>query len=181
MDQKTKTSSREPTRYVVRMVCAKARVTSVRGTTAPRSEMEDFHAITPNDLLLQRSKNTVPGVVYGTDDSITRRQEAMRELEEMWWNMWIVQALPHIVPYKRWKTEHRSLCIGYIVLMLYEKKVGKDTYRLGRVISVHPDSHGVVRTITVGMRRTNKREKLLPYQPKPLVEVKRVVVICPVI
>ena len=60
----TKTSSREPTRYVVRMVCAKARVTSVRGTTAPRSEMEDFHAITPNDLLLQRSKNTVPGVVY---------------------------------------------------------------------------------------------------------------------
>jgi hypothetical protein len=60
---KTKTSSREPTRYVVRMVCAKARVTSVRGTTAPRSEMEDFHAITPNDLLLQRSKNTVPGVV----------------------------------------------------------------------------------------------------------------------
>jgi hypothetical protein len=47
--------------------------------------------------------------VYGTDDSITRRQEAMRELEEMWWNMWIVQALPNLVPYKRWKTEHRSL------------------------------------------------------------------------
>ena len=115
---KTKTSSREPTRYVVRMVCAKARVTSVRGTTAPRSEMEDFHAITQNDLLLQRSKNTVPGVVYGTGDSLTRRQEAMRELEEMWWNMWIVQALPHLVPYKRWKTEHRSLCVGYIVLVL---------------------------------------------------------------
>ena len=36
----------------------------------------------------------------------------------------------------------------------------------------------------MGMRRTDKREKLLPYQPKPLVEVKlgvqRVAVICPV-
>jgi hypothetical protein len=145
---------------------------------------EDIHAITPNDLLLQRSKNTVPGVVYGTDDSITKRQEAMRELEEMWWNQWIVQALPHLVPYKRWKTEHRSLCVGDIVLVLYEKKVGKGTYRLGRVTSVHPDSHGVVRTVTVGMRKTDKREKLLPYVAKPLVEVKlgiqRVAVICPV-
>ena len=145
---------------------------------------EDIHAITPNDLLLQRSKNTVPGVVYGTDDSITKRQEAMRELEDMWWNQWIVQALPHLVPYKRWKTEHRSLCVGDIVLVLYEKKVGKGTYRLGRVTSVHPDSHGVVRTVTVGMRKTDKREKLLPYVAKPLVEVKlgiqRVAVICPV-
>jgi hypothetical protein len=88
------------------------------------------------------------------------------------------------VPYKRWKTEHRSLCVGDIVLVLYEKKVGKGTYRLGRVTSVHPDSHGVVRTVTVGMRKTDKREKLLPYVAKPLVEVKlgiqRVAVICPV-
>ena len=145
---------------------------------------DDIHAITPNDLLLQRSKNTVPGVVYGTDDSITKRQEAMRELEECWWNQWIVQALPHLVPYKKWKTEHRSLCVGDIVLVLYEKKVGKGTYKLGRVTSVHPDSHGVVRTITVGVRRSDKREKLLPYKSRALQEVKlgvqRVAVICPV-
>ena len=34
---------------------------------------EDLHAITPNDLLLGRSKNTVPGVMYNTGDSVTKR------------------------------------------------------------------------------------------------------------
>jgi hypothetical protein len=33
---------------------------------------EDAHAITSNDLLLQKSKNTVPGEDCGTDDYITR-------------------------------------------------------------------------------------------------------------
>ena len=76
---------------------------------------EDAHAITPNDLLLQRSKNTVPGVVYGTDNSITRQQEVIRELEQAWWDMWIVQALPHLVPFKKW-----SMRVGDVVLVLYE-------------------------------------------------------------
>jgi len=145
---------------------------------------EDCHAITPNDLLLQRTKNTIPGVVYGTDDSITKRQEVLRELEQAWWDMWIVQALPHLVPYKKWKQEHRAMQVDDVVLVLYEKKVGKGVYKLGRVLATHPDEHGVVRTVTVGMRKSDKREKLLPYVPKPLAEIQlgiqRIAVIWPV-
>ena len=145
---------------------------------------EDCHAITPNDLLLQRTKNTIPGVMYGTDDSLTRRQEVLQELEQAWWDMWIVQALPHLVPFKKWKLEHRAMQVGDVVLVLYEKKVGKGIYRLGRVLATHPDEHGVVRTVTVGMRKVDKREKLLPYVPKPLSEIRlgiqRIAVIWPV-
>ena len=61
---------------------------------------EGLHAISPNDLLLQRSRNCVPGANYGDNDSLTRRQQVMRELEETWWNMWVRQALPHLVPYR---------------------------------------------------------------------------------
>ena len=124
---------------------------------------DDLHAITPNDLLLQRTKNTVPGVTYGENDNLTKRQEVMKEIEDTWWNQWITQALPHLVPFKRWKHEHRSLRPDDIVLVLYEKKVGKGVYKLGRVLKVHPDVHGVVRTITVGMRRSDVREPTLPY------------------
>ena len=88
------------------------------------------------------------------------------------------------MPFKKWKHEHRSLRVGDVVLVLYEKKVGKGTYRLGRVLAVHPDVHGVVRTVTVCMRKVDKREKLLPYVSKPLAEIKlgvqRVAVIWPV-
>ena len=144
---------------------------------------EDLHAITPNDLLLGRTRNLVPGAQFSKEDSITKRQEVLRELEETWWNQWVVQAFPHLVPYKRWKVEHRSLRIGDIVMVLYDKKIGKGDYRLGRVIQVHPDSHGVVRTVTVGMR--GKESGLsLPYVPRKLQEhklgVQRIAVICPI-
>ena len=79
----------------------------------------DIHAITPNDLLLGRTRNSVPGPKYGDNDSLTRRQEVIEELEKTWWHMWIVQVLPQLVPYRRWKTEHRSLRPGDIVLVLY--------------------------------------------------------------
>ena len=143
---------------------------------------EDIHAVTPNDLLLGRSRNTVPGAMYGHNDSLTRRQETIHEIEQTWWNQWIAQALPQLVPYKRWKTEHRSPRPDDIVLVLYEKKVGKGEYRLGRVLKVHPDSHGIVRTVTVGMRGKDKG-KTLTYIPKPLDEytlgVQRIAVILP--
>ena len=128
---------------------------------------EDLHGICPNDLLLGRSRNTVPGVAYGMNDSITRRQEVLHEIEELWWNQWVVQALPHLVPYRRWKNEHRSLRVNDIVLVLYAKKLGKGDYVLGRVTQIHPDCHGIVRTVTV-----DAREKMLPYVSKALKEIK---------
>ena len=105
----------------------------------------------------------------------------MREMEKIWWRQWIIQAFPHLVPYKKWKHEHRSLQQGDILLVLYDKKVGKGEYRLGRVLQVHPDSHNVVRTVTVGMRG---KDRARPYIPKALDEhtlgVQRVAVICPI-
>ena len=145
---------------------------------------EDFHAICPNDLLLQRTKNTVPGAVYGDNDNLTKRQQVMHELETTWWNMWVRQALPHLVPFKRWKVEHRSVRVGDIVMVLTEKKIGKGVYRLGRVLATHPDSHNVVRTVTVGLRGKDRTDSVPTYIPKPLEEhrlgVQRLAVICPV-
>ena len=145
---------------------------------------EDFETITPNDLLLGRSRNTVTEVIYSENESLTKRQQVLQELEQCWWNQWITQVLPHLVPFKRWRVEHRSLRVGDVVLVLYEKKIGKGTYRLGRVRKVHPDAHGVVRTVTVGLRKRDSREPLLPYTAKPLEEidlgVQRLAVICPV-
>ena len=117
------------------------------------------------------------------EESLTKRQQVMRELEKSWWDQWIVQALPNLVPYKKWRIEHRPLSIGDIVLVLYARKIGKGDYRLARVLQVHPDPHGVIRTVTVGMRRRDSRENALPYVHRPLEEIKlgvqRLVVVCP--
>ena len=39
-------------------------------------------------------------------------------------------------------------------------------------MEVHPDAHGVVRTVTVGVRRSDLRERSLPYVAKPLEKMK---------
>ena len=91
--------------------------------------------------------------------------------------------MPQLVPYKRWKTEHRSLQPRDIVLVLYDKKIGTGDYRLGRILKTFPDAHGIVRTVVVGMRRRSK-EKPTEYVPGKLEEhvlgIQRVAVICPV-
>ena len=75
--------------------------------------------------------------------------------------------------------------VNNVVLVLYEKKIGKGDYKLGHIIATHPDTHGVVRTVTVGLRLRGKdKENPLTYVPKALDElrlgVQRVAVICPV-
>ena len=47
-----------------------------------------------------------------------------------------------------------------------------DDYRLARVLEVFPDSKGLVRTVKVGYRKRDKREKPGVYWKKPLVEEK---------
>jgi len=66
------------------------------------------------------------------------------------------------------ETRERYLRPDDILHVLYDKKVGKGTYRLGRVLEVHPDAHNVVRTVTVGLKHLDKREAALLYMPRPL-------------
>ena len=161
-----------------------ANIVNNRPIAAKSITEDDFYAITPNDLLLQRGGNRPLEIDYVEEESVTKRQQVMRELEKTWWDQWIVQALPSLIPYKKWRAEKRSLRVGDLVLVLYGKKIGKGDYRLARVTQVHPDEHNVVRTVTVGMRKRDSREAITPYVPKPLEElrlgVQRLVVISPI-
>ena len=165
------------------MFSSVANIVNSRPIAARSFTQDDFYAITPNDLLLQRTRNTVPGANYAAEESFTRRQEVLEELEQAWWQQWHVQVFPHLVPFNRWKTEHRAVQLNDIVHVLYEKKLGKGLYRLGRILAVHPDSHGKVRTVTVGLRRLDRREPSLPYVSRGLEEMKlgvqRIIVVGP--
>ena len=114
---------------------------------------------------------------------MTRRQQVMKEIEDIWWKQWIVQVLPSLVPYKKWRVEQRNVKKRDIVMVLYSKKIGKGEYRMGRVLEAYKDKHGVVRTVKVGLRRRNQNEDARSYVAKPLDEieigVQRLVVIYP--
>jgi len=63
--------------------------------------------------------------------------------------------------------------------------VGKADYRICKVQEVEVDNKGLVRTVTVGMRPRDSREKSLPYKSKKLkalrLAVQRLILICPAV
>ena len=136
------------------------------------SLQEDFLTpITPNHLLIGRSDQEVPPLDYSEESKTTSRLAYVSCLYRSWWSSWIQQVLPTLVPIRKWKKRRENLSVGDIVMLYYEGNL-KDDYRLAKVLDVYPDERGLVRTVKIGYRKRNKKEKVDVYKPKPLVEEK---------
>lgn len=59
-----------------------------------------------------------------------------------------------------------------------EKKLGPASYRLAKVVQLHPDREGVVRTVTISMR--NRRGGGTQVEEGGFMAVQRLAVILPV-
>ena len=113
---------------------------------------------------------------------LVKNQKRMEEVVGAWWNEWYSQVFSSLVPYNKWKKEKTNLEVGDVCLVKYDHKVGKADYRICRVEEVEKDAKGLVRTVTVGMRPRDSREKTLPYKSKKLkslrLAIQRLILIC---
>ena len=75
------------------------------------------------------------------------------------------------MPIHHWLDRKKNLSPGDVVLVKYEAKYGKPSYRLAKILVTKKDSDGLVRTVRVGMRPRDAREPNLPYKSKNLFEV----------
>ena len=116
----------------------------------PNSDPEYPTPITPNDLLLGRSSNTVPSGPFDTNPSITKRFRFVQELVDDWWKKWHHLVLPSLVPSYKWTCKQRNLKVDDVCLIQYKGMRAK--YRLGRVVTVHPGKDGLVRRVTLKYR-----------------------------
>ena len=89
---------------------------------AVRSYSQDeIHSITPNDLLLGCNNLPVqPSEICGENDNINLQLTYIKELEKLWWDEWLKQVFPSLVPYNKWRTEFRNPQVGDIVLVHYQ-------------------------------------------------------------
>ena len=138
--------------------------------TSPSSQQEDVMLpLTPNHLLLGKATIDVPNMDFDEEDRFSARLAYVQQVYQAWWDRWIQDVLPTLVPCKRWKDIKKNLKQEDIVMMKYSGNI-RDDYRLAKVIEVFPDKKGLVRTVKVGFRRRDKREKPDAYWKKPLVE-----------
>ena len=139
---------------------------------ANSSQQEDIMMpITPNMLLLGRSSDLSPPLVYSDDDKFSTRLAYVAQVEQEWWDRWYKNVMPTLFPYKRWKKRKENVKVGDIVLLWYSGHF-KDDYCLAKILEVFTDDQGLVRTCRVGFRKRNPRESLSIYKSKPLLEEK---------
>ena len=47
------------------------------------------------------------------------------KIVDVLWPQWVQQVFPYLMPFKNWKSEHRNLQVGDVVLVQYASKMSK--------------------------------------------------------
>ena len=144
----------------------------------------DFHLISPNDIILGRAariQGRIPTVEELEEPGVTLAAIShMEKVARAWHAAWVKQAWPHLVPRHRWQEKKQNVQPGDIGFLLYNSKFGKPAWRGCRVLEVHPDSHGVVRTVTVGLPQRSidfgKKNSKSPVLSEMVVGVQRLAI-----
>ena len=132
---------------------------------------EEIQPLTPNQLLLGRSDMDTKAPEYDLDISLPKRSAYVQNLVDKWWSLWIRQVWPHLVPCRKWKSIIRNIQVGDVCLLNFPGSLtGK--YKLVRVVDVHPDSSGIVRTVSIIYKKRNAREKPTELSKKSKVKEK---------
>nr|XP_021326620.1 uncharacterized protein LOC110438467 [Danio rerio] len=104
--------------------------------------------VTPNSLLLGRASQSGDIKTFDFSSYPFKRLQAMQSLVNKFWERWSQLAGPNLFIRSKWHTTHRNVAIGDIV-WIADQNALRGQFKLGRVISVNPDSKGVVRDVNI--------------------------------
>ena len=119
-----------------------------RPLTKVSSDANDLEALTPNHLLLLKTKPVLPPKVTEPTDKYTRRWKQVQYMSDLFWKRWIKEYLPELQERQRWLQLHRNVEIGDIVLVV-DNSAPRGSWPLGRIVETMPDQQGNVRSVRV--------------------------------
>ena len=107
---------------------------------------DDLQPLTQNHLLIGHASSSQVGqeLLNNDDDGDKhcKRLKYVNKLSKQWWNLWIQRVFPSLLPFKSWTKKQRNLEVDDIVLVQTKVKLGKDSYRMARVVKTHVDLAG---------------------------------------
>ena len=132
-------------------------------------------------MLLGRFNHENPLRDFTESDKFTERIAYVQNVEKIWWQNWIKECLPTLLPARKWKIKSKNLNVGDVVL-LSSPTAHKSEYILAKVTEVFPDKKNLIRTVKIKYRRKNSREaadKCNSKMNEELVSVQRLILIEP--
>ncbi|CAI5671305.1 unnamed protein product [Oreochromis niloticus] len=152
-----------------------------------QSREDRIDYITPNNLLLGRATQSGDFKTIDFTNYPFKRLKEVQTMVNNFWRSWSQLAGPNLFIRSKWHTAERNIALADIV-WLCDQNALRGQFRLARVISVNPDSRGIVRDVQV---RVSPSSSIAVKSPKSATrspelstilhrDIRRLVVLLPV-
>lgn len=120
-----------------------------RPMTPMSSDPSDVEVLTPAHFLIGGSLTLLPEPnLTNENPSHIRRWKYVQLLMQTFWQRWQAEYLPQIQVRGKWTTKTTPLKIHNIVI-IKDECMPPASWKLGRIIQIHPGADGIVRVVTV--------------------------------
>ncbi|KAK3712744.1 hypothetical protein QZH41_003350 [Actinostola sp. cb2023] len=137
------------------LMCEVESIINGRPITKVSDDPKDLEALTPNHLLLLKSRITLPPGIFRKEDQYSRRRwRQVQYLADVFWRRWLKEYLPSLQARQRWNRTSRNFSINDIVLVMDDNSP-RSSWPLGRILDVHCNRRdGLVRSVKTKLHST---------------------------
>ncbi len=129
------------------ILCEVEAILNSRPITKASDDANDLEALTPNHILLLKSKPHLPPGLFCKDDLyVKRRWRQVQFLSDLFWKRWVREYLPLLQERQKWMRPKRSFSIGDIVVIM-DPVAPRGSWLMGKIMQTYPDKKGFVRSV----------------------------------
>ena len=130
-------------------LCEVESILNNRPITQSSMDPNDLEALTPNHLLLLKTKLTLPPGLFEKEDLFARRRwRQIQYLANLFWKRWIGEYLPLLQERQKWMVKTRNLQLGDIVLVV-DENAPRSSWIMGKIIHTIQDKKGFTRQVKI--------------------------------
>ena len=127
--------------------CEVEAILNDRPITKASDDPNDLEALTPNHILLLKSKPVMPPGLFDRNDLYVRKRwKQIQYMAELFWKRWVSEYLPLMQQRQKWTALRRNLVPGDVVLVA-DATAPRGSWRMGKVLEVRSDVNGHVRSV----------------------------------
>lgn len=129
------------------LICEVEAILNDRPITKLSEDPMDLEALTPNHLLLLKTKPILPPGLFVKEDLYQRRRwRQVQYMADLFWKRWTQEYLPLIQERQRWSKVKRNFAPGNIVVVV-DATAPRGSWLMGRILETKADAQGLVRTV----------------------------------
>lgn len=129
--------------------CEVEAIVNGRPITKASTDPQDLEALTPNHLLLLKSRPLLPPGLFEKEDVYARRRwKQVQYMSDLFWKRWVKEYLPGLQERQKWNAAKRNFVPGDLIVLV-DDMAPRNTWITGRIVDTVPDKNGLVRSVRI--------------------------------